>query len=111
MKFPWLKDALEQEGPFLSLYIDTTRTNENAATEITNRWQHLREKVAKEGAPKSLLDSIEDSILRPSSIGGDHGRAIIASGDEILIDACCPLRPAKTPAPTVTLLCCCRCCS
>ena len=35
MKFPWLKDALEQEGPFRSLYIDTTRTNENAATEIT----------------------------------------------------------------------------
>ncbi len=95
MKFPWLKDALEQEGPFLSLYIDTTRTNENAATEITNRWQHLREKVTKEGAPKSLLDSIEDSILRPSSIGGDHGRAIIASGDEILIDRVLPAPPRE----------------
>lgn len=95
MKFPWLKSALEQEGPFLSLYIDTTRTNENAATEITNRWQWLRGQVAADGAPKALLDRIEDSLLRPSTIGGRHGRAIIAAGDQLLIDRVLPAPPRR----------------
>lgn len=93
MKLPWLKSALEQDGPFLSIYFDTTRMTENAASEIANRWAHLREKVETEGAPKKLLSEIEDSILRPSSVGGRHGRAIIASGDTIIIDRALPAPP------------------
>lgn len=95
MKLPWLKSALELQAPFLSVYFDTTRTDENAASEITNRWQHLRDSLEKEGTPKELLDEIQDSILRPSSIGGSHGRAIIASEGTVVIDRVLPAPPEE----------------
>ncbi|MGD7001716.1 Vms1/Ankzf1 family peptidyl-tRNA hydrolase [Corynebacterium halotolerans] len=95
MKLPWLKSALEQEGPFLTVYFDTTRMDENAASEIANRWQHLRSRLEEDNAPKKLLARIEDTLLRPSSIGGRHGRAIIASGEDIVIDRVLPAPPSE----------------
>lgn len=95
MKLPWLKSALEHEGPFLSIYFDTTRADEHAAGEIANRWGHLRTELEEAGAPKKILAEVEETILRPSSIGGRHGRAIIASGSEIVIDRVLPAPPAQ----------------
>lgn len=93
MKLPWLKSAIEHEGPFLSLYFDTTRNDETAAADIAHRWQLSRTHLESEGAPKQLLNQIQDTILRPSSIGGRHGRAIIAARGEILLDRVLPAPP------------------
>ncbi|MGP6173579.1 baeRF2 domain-containing protein [Corynebacterium sp. A21] len=98
MKLPWLKSALEYEGPFLSLYFDTTRTDETAATDITHRWQQLRSQLESEGAPKQVLAQIEDSILRPSTLGGRHGLAVIAAGEDIVLNRVLPAPPLKDAA-------------
>nr|WP_272902261.1 Vms1/Ankzf1 family peptidyl-tRNA hydrolase [Brevibacterium daeguense] len=95
---PWLKSTLENEGPFLSVYLDTTRTDPNAAAELATRWGHLRSQAAEDGAPEAILEEIEESVLRQPSIGGRHGRAILASGTEILIDRVLPVPPHQESA-------------
>lgn len=98
MKLPWLMPVLENDGPFLSLYIDSTRTDPRSATELSTRWGQFRSRLAEEGAPEALLDDIEETLLEPSPIGGRHGRAILATGTEILVDRVLPVPPREDSA-------------
>src|SRR5690625_5269337 len=93
MKLPWLKSALEQEGPILSVYLDTTRTDPTAAAEFSIRSGQLRTQLTAAGAPTHLLTDVERTVLPPSAIGGRHGRAVLASGSEILVDRVLPVPP------------------
>lgn len=93
MRYPWLKDVLAADPPFLTVYVDTTRTDPSAAAEIETRWEHLRDKALAEGAPKKLLQQIERSVLEPSGIGGPHGRAFVAAGNTLHIDRVLPSPP------------------
>lgn len=96
MKLPWLKSALENnDGPFLTVYLDTTRTDPTAASEVESRWRQFRERAAQAGAPEALLAEVEESLLRQASIGGKHGRAILANGQRILLDRVLPVPPQK----------------
>lgn len=95
MKLPWLKSALENPGPFISVHLDTTRTDPHAAAELETRWAQIRTALANDGAPDALLGEIEESVLSPSSIGGRHGRTIIASDTEILLDRTLPEPPLR----------------
>lgn len=107
MKLPWLKSSLEHEGPILSVYLDTTRTDPNAAAELSIRWGQLRTQLTEAGAPKAVLDDVEATVLPPSSIGGRHGRAIVASTSGILVDRVLPVPPYQDFADwseTATLL-------
>src|SRR5699024_8261407 len=94
--------ALEQDGPILSVYLDTTRTDPNAAAELSIRWEQLRTQMVSEGAPTALLDDIHRTVQLPSAIGGRHGRAILASSSQILVDRLPPAPPAPSPAPPLS---------
>ncbi|GAA2001883.1 Vms1/Ankzf1 family peptidyl-tRNA hydrolase [Brevibacterium samyangense] len=93
MKFPWLMSTLENDGPLLSVHLDTTRTDPRTAAEVTTRWTRLRAELSRAGAPDDLLDTVEEAIREPSAMGGPHGRAIIASAAEILVDRTLPVPP------------------
>lgn len=95
MKLPWLKSAVEHAGPFTTVYLDTTRIDPNAAAELETRWGKLRSALADDGAPDALLAQIEESLLTPSSLGGRHGQAIIATDSEILVDRVLPVPPLQ----------------
>lgn len=94
VKLPWLKSALENnDGPFLTVYLDTTRTDPTAAAELEVRWRKFREEAAEAGAPEAILAEVEESLLWQPSIGGRHGRAILANGERILLDRVLPVPP------------------
>lgn len=96
MKLPWLKSALENnDGPFLTVYLDTTRTDPTAASEVETTWRRFREQAAKAGAPEAILSEVEESLLRQPSIGGRHGRAVLANADRILLDRVLPVPPQR----------------
>lgn len=96
MKLPWLKFALENhDGPFLSVYLDTTRTDPTAASEVETRWNQFRDQASKAGAPDNILAEVEDSLLRQPSIGGRHGRAVLATSEKILLDRVLPVPPQQ----------------
>ena len=96
MRFPWLKDVLVAETPFLTVYINTTRTDGTAAAEVTSRWEHLRDKAAKAGASATVLEQMEESVHGPSGIGGPQGRAFVAAGGKLHIDRVLPAPPEDT---------------
>ncbi|UYG16883.1 hypothetical protein BRM3_00095 [Brachybacterium huguangmaarense] len=98
MRVPWLKGPIADEGPFLSIHLDTTRTDPSASAELATRWSHMRTRLSAAGAPSEILDEIADSVLSPSSIGGRHGRTIIASPREILLDRVLPVPPREDAA-------------
>ncbi len=99
MKLPWLKSALDNnDGPFLSVYLDTTRTDPTAASEVETRWGQFRDQLSEVGAPRTLLDKVENSVLRQPSIGGSHGRAVLANASGILLDRVLPLPPQEGSA-------------
>lgn len=95
MRFPWLKDVLTENPPFLTVYVDTTRKGASSGPELTTRWEHLREAAARSGAPVGILQQIEDSILTPAGIGGPHGRAFLATADQLHIDRVLPVPPQE----------------
>lgn len=98
MNLSWLMPVLETEGPFLSIYIDSTRTDPSAASGLSTRWGHFRSKLAAKGAPEEILEEIEETLLEPSPIGGRHGRAILATGSNILVDRVLPAPPRQDSA-------------
>ncbi|MGO3152593.1 MAG: baeRF2 domain-containing protein [Galactobacter sp.] len=95
MKLPWLKSAFTPAGEFISVHLDTTRTDPNAAAELTARWNQFRNRLAADGAPTDILDEIEEAVLSPSPIGGRHGRTIIATPKEIILDRVLPVPPRE----------------
>lgn len=91
MKIDWLKPLLTAPGPFVTVYIDATRTSEGDR-EVENRWKSVRRSLEKDGADAALLDTIGEEIVRPTRVGGSHGRVIIADDTGLLVD-----RVTRTP--------------
>lgn len=91
MKIDWLKPLLTAPGPFVTVYIDATRTSEGDR-EVENRWKSVRRSLEKDGADDAVLDTISEEIVRPTRVGGSHGRVVIADETGILVD-----RVTKTP--------------
>lgn len=98
MKLPWLTPVLDQNGPLISVHLDTTRTDPQAAGELEARWAQLRSRLGAEGASQNLLAQIEDTVLSPSPLGGRHGRSLFASDTEILVDRVLPVPPLQESA-------------
>ena len=98
MKLPWLKTALETDGPFITVHLDTTRTDPQSAAALATRWAQMRSGLADDGAPDDLLEQIEETVLSPSPIGGRHGRTIVATDTEILVDRVLPVPPEQESA-------------
>jgi Bacterial archaeo-eukaryotic release factor family 2 len=95
VKLPWLKPVLETPGPLTSVHLDTTRTAPQAAGELKARWDRMRADLSAAGAPADLLEDIEETVLSPSPIGGRHGRTILATDTEILVDRVLPVPPLQ----------------
>jgi len=98
VKLPWLTPVLDRSGPFLSVHLDTTRTDPSAAAELEARWAQMRSRLQSDGADPDLLARIEESVLSPSSLGGRHGRSIFATDSEILVDRVLPVPPLQESA-------------
>ena len=96
MKIDWLKPLLGHPGPFATVYIDATRANEAGDREVENRWKGVRRQLRQDGAPDAVLDDLEEVVLRPTRVGGTHGRVLIADETGVLVDRVVKDPPALT---------------
>ncbi|MBE7701771.1 hypothetical protein H9623_15870 [Oerskovia sp. Sa1BUA8] len=96
MKIDWLKPLLGHPGPFATVYFDATRGDEATAREVENRWKGVRRTLAAAGAPASIIDELEESVLLPTRLPGPHGRVLIADEEGILVDRVLKDPPAVT---------------
>jgi len=53
----FLRPLYGEIGDYVSVYLDTDRTHENALTAIELRWQAARQRLAEAGASAASLDA------------------------------------------------------
>lgn len=107
MKIDWLKPLLGHPGPFATLHVDATPSEQAADRDVEGRWNAARKDLAQQGAPRSVLDAMQDVVLRPTRVPGPHGRVVIADDTGVLVDRVVNNPPTSTTsswAPVPELL-------
>jgi hypothetical protein len=90
-------------GPYATAYFDATRAEESGAREIALRWHRLRAELARQGAPDPLLDEREAAALANDHYPGRHGRIVVGTGKEVVLDEALPHPPERESAAWVPL--------
>ncbi len=98
MKLDSLKPLLHHDGPLTTVCLDVTRGDEAGDRELRARWNGLRRELERKGAPSGTLDAIEEVVLRPTHVPGNHGRYVVASGERILFDRVLADAPVRDEA-------------
>ncbi|MDR7381620.1 hypothetical protein [Promicromonospora iranensis] len=107
MKIDWLKPLLGHPGPFATLHLDATPSEQAADRDVEGRWNAARKDLAQQGAPNAVLDAIQEVVLRPTRVPGPHGRVVIADDTGVLVDRVVNNPPTATTgswAPVPALL-------
>jgi len=86
MKIDWLKPLLGHQGPFATLHLDATPSEQAAERDVEGRWNAARKDLAQQGAPAAVLDALAEVVLRPTRVPGPHGRVVIADDTGVLVD-------------------------
>jgi len=86
-----LADLFAHEGPFLTVYLDSTSTEPQAAQALDLRWRNVRRDLADQGADQATLEAV-DSAVAGDHTGGDT-LAIIAAGGRVLFKRHLPEPP------------------
>lgn len=62
MRLDFLRPLYEGPGDYASLYLDASRTTEDAAELVALRWRAARERLADGGADPATLDALEGLV-------------------------------------------------
>ena len=73
MKIDWLKPLLGHQGPFATLHLDATPSEQAAERDVEGRWNSARKDLAHQGTPGAVLDAMAEVVLRPTRVPGPHG--------------------------------------
>lgn len=103
MDISFLAPLYNASGPFVSVYMETTRTSENADHEIALRWRALREELQQRGADHATLDALDGVVGQEMGYPGRHGQAIIASHGRVLLHRVLPEPPRRDTADWLAL--------
>ncbi|NHC13363.1 baeRF2 domain-containing protein [Motilibacter deserti] len=87
-----LRDLYSAKGPFVTAYLDATRSTETGAHEVELRWRAQREQLAEAGAPDELLDALEPVATAPTGVPGDNTLVLVGAGTEVLFSSAVPGR-------------------
>ncbi|MDP8938646.1 MAG: hypothetical protein M3O23_13120 [Actinomycetota bacterium] len=72
-------------GPFLSIYLTTEATVENAAQRAEVRWRSVRDSLAADGAPGELLDVV-DPLVADAHLQGEGLGVVVRADGAILVE-------------------------
>jgi len=79
---PDLVEVVQAPGPFATVYLTTEAEIDNAAQRNERRWRQVRDGLATEGAPESLLDRIDELV--PEAHRQGQGLAVVANQSGVL---------------------------
>ncbi|MEU8416836.1 hypothetical protein AB0C24_28945 [Amycolatopsis japonica] len=86
MQSSTLRNVTVREGPFASVYFDNSHDTEDAAAQLELRWRSLRKRLADEGAQERTLTALDAAVAAAPPSEGKAGRALVAEGDEVVLD-------------------------
>ena len=94
MDLSYLRPIYAQPGPWASVYIDATRSEQNADREVGLRWRALAEHLQNLGADQPTVDAVGDAIMTYPFQEGHYGLAVFArAGRTALVE------PMNAPPP------------
>lgn len=88
-----LRKLTTQEGPFASVYFDSSHDTEDAAQQIDLRWRAIRDQLTAGGVTERTLSALDTAIAEVPPSRGRAGRALVAAGDTVLVDEQLPEPP------------------
>jgi hypothetical protein len=100
VKLDWLKDVALDPGPHVSVYVDATRDRATGAHDIDLRWRDARSALAGQGAPETALNALDAVATEPTGVGGQVGRAMLATKEGLQLDVVLPVPPRIEEATT-----------
>ncbi|WP_026416265.1 Vms1/Ankzf1 family peptidyl-tRNA hydrolase [Actinomadura oligospora] len=83
MDLTFLKPLYAGSGPFSSLYLDLTRTTEDAAKAAELRWRARRGELAAQGAPEGDLRALEAVVEEDLRDRRSEGLVAFAAGGKV----------------------------
>lgn len=91
-----IAQTYQHPGPFATVYLDATRSDEHGAAEVHLRWRDFRRELLEAGAAGRALDAIEPAVGAHRDVAGPHGQVLVASADGVLrLDAVLPAPPRQ----------------
>lgn len=75
-----LSDVYQHTGPFVTAYLDVTRSTESGGHEVSLRWRDVRRDLAEQGADEAILAALDEQIDADLGTPGPHGLVLVASG-------------------------------
>ena len=79
-----LASLVQDEGPFLSLYLNTEAKKEEAPKEIEVRWKDFRKDLVNQGAPEEILEAVAGLVVGAHRRG--DGLAVIATPGGVVLN-------------------------
>jgi hypothetical protein len=96
MDLTFLRPLFAEPGPWASVYLDATRSEQNATHEIELRLRALHSKLAAAGADERTILAIEDTVNTHPFQHGRYGLAVFATDGEVVLAETLPV-PPETP--------------
>lgn len=103
MRLSFLEPLYAQQGPFASVYLDTSRDVEHPERTIALRWRRLRDALARQGADGPTLTTLERVVGSDTDVPGLHGQAVFTAHGALVLDGELPQPPALDSARYSTL--------
>ncbi|MER6997933.1 hypothetical protein [Streptomyces sp. NPDC000410] len=103
MRLSFLEPLYAEPGPFASVYLDTSRDVEHPERAIALRWQRLRDTLARQGADRPTLGTLERVVGADTDVPGLHGQAVFTAHGALVLDGELPAPPAHDSARYGTL--------
>ncbi|MGO9509430.1 MAG: Vms1/Ankzf1 family peptidyl-tRNA hydrolase [Mycobacterium sp.] len=79
----WLTKA---QGPFVSVYFDDSHDTPDATERLKAVWRNIRKQLEDWGAGAGIIGTLEEAVLNHRPAVGRRGRAVIATGDQVLVN-------------------------
>ncbi|WP_249999393.1 Vms1/Ankzf1 family peptidyl-tRNA hydrolase [Actinoplanes sp. M2I2] len=85
MNLAFLRPLFDRPGSWVSVYLDATRSSENADHEVDLRLRAMRERLTEEGADPAAVGAVEDTVRQHPYQPGPYGLAVFAQGADVAL--------------------------
>lgn len=86
MRSQRFRSLAKAEGPFASVYFDDSHDTADAADQLQTKWRDVRTRLLGLDAGTNIIDTVQEAVLNHPPTAGQHGRAVIATSDQVLIN-------------------------
>lgn len=93
-----LRPLVTATGPFTSVYFEDSHDTADAEKRLELKWRELKDALTAQHAPDRAVSALEDAIMDGPRAAGRSGRALLAAGEEVVVDEHLANPPATTIA-------------